>query len=101
MCLKVHAYRCVLEEYAGGFDGYPSSKVGDGHEKDLDTAVQQMLPGNRAKQNAFMKALVQQANPVNLSYPKDIKKADGGTRMANIGKLNSVCRRLITVNRNC
>ena len=93
--------RCELEEYAGGFDGYPSKKVGDGHEKDLDTAVRQMLPGSSSKQNKFMAALVNKANPRNLDFPKDKAIADGGVRKSNIRKLNNACRQLITVKKNC
>ena len=41
--------RCVLDEYAGGFDGYWSTDVGDGHENDIGTAAKQVWPGSYRK----------------------------------------------------
>ena len=89
--------RCSWEEYAGGFDGYPSPEIGDGHEKGMDMAIEQMFPGNRAKQTAFLVAMIGIAQPVDMDFPQDKERADNGERMNNIHKLDAACSQLISI----
>lgn len=88
---------CSWEEYAGGFDGYPSPEIGDGHEKGMDLAIERMFPGDFDKQTSFLQAMIAIAQPIDLDHPQDVARADGGERMRNIGKLNDACSSLITV----
>lgn len=89
--------RCSWQEYAGGFDGFPSGGINDGHEKGMDEAITQMFPGNYEKQTAFLQEMIRIADPVDLDWPDDKAIADGGERMRNIGKLNAACSQLITI----
>ena len=89
--------RCTWEEFAGGFDGYPSKGIDDGHEKGMDEAIKEMFPGDFDKQTAFLRAMIEMADPVNLDHPQDIERADNGERMNNIGKLGAACSSLVTI----
>ena len=89
--------RCSWEEYAGGFDGFPSPAIGDGHEKGMDLAIQRMFPGDHTKQTAFLVAMIAIAQPVDMDFPQDEARADNGGRMSNIHKLNAACSELITI----
>ena len=93
-----HACRCSWEEYAGGFDGFPSPEIGDGHEKGMDMAIQQMWPGDHAKQTKFLQEMIAIAKPVDMDFPEDEARADNGERMNNIRKLNDACSQLIAIN---
>ena len=92
-------YRCSWEEYAGGFDGFPSRKIGDGHEAGMDLAIERMFPGDRAKQTSFLEQMIDIAKPVDLDFDLQSDKdlAEEGVRLDNIGKLNAACSQLITV----
>ena len=89
--------RCTWQEYAGGFDGFPSPEIGDGHEKGMDMTIQQMFPGDHATQTAFLVAMIAEAQPVDLDFPEDEARADNGGRMSNIHKLDAACSSLISV----
>lgn len=104
---------CELAEYAGGFDGYWSVDAGDGHEDGFAAAVKGMLrdkaaavgasvgknqPRN-ARVNKFMQDLRDRTNPLDMDYPRDEAKADGGMRMENIHKASAVCTQMISVRR--
>ena len=71
--------------------------IDDGHEQGMDDAIKEMFPGDRAKQEAFLKAMLQDLDLVNLDHPQDIERADGGVRQANIDKLSASCSNLITI----
>lgn len=88
-------WKCELEEYAGGFDGFPSPEVDDDHEVDLDEAVKKLLPHGKHTQDCFLQKLVEVGQPLDMDYPEDEAKADNGKRMENIGKLNAACTSLL------
>ena len=85
--------------------------AGDGHEDGLARAVAQMLGDKGARiggrvgknnsrnkrVNGFMSKMRSMSKPVDLEYPRDKRKADGGMRMRNINKVSSACTRLIKV----
>lgn len=52
-----------------------------------------------ARVNGFMKKMLSMSNPIDLDYPKDRKRADGGVRKRNIAKVSNACKRLIKVKR--
>lgn len=60
-------------------------------------AIEQMFPGDGAKQTAFLQAMIARANPVDLEHPQDEARADNGERMNNINKLNGACSSLISI----
>ena len=90
-------FRCSWEEYAGGFDGYPSPAIDDGHEKGMDMAIKLMFPGDRTKQTAFLVSMIDIAKPIDMDFPEDEARANNGERMNNIRKLNSACSQLVSV----
>lgn len=86
--------------------------TGDGHEDGFARAIAQMLgekgarigKGNRghkgnSRTNAFLTELRNRANPLDMEYPRDIKKAESGQRMKNIRAIERVCKQMITVKR--
>ena len=68
--------RCVLSEYAGGFDGFWSIDAGDGHEDGFASAVKGMLRDKGARVGAS----AGKQNPVNRrvnSFMEELRiKAD-------------------------
>jgi hypothetical protein len=60
-------------------------------------AIKQMFPGDFSKQTKFLTTMIDIAQPINLDYPQDKARADGGERMRNIGKLNAACSQLVSI----
>lgn len=63
----------------------------------MDDAIKEMFPGDQVKQEAFLKAMLEGANLVNVRRPQDNGRVFGGVRQENIDKLNASCSDLITI----
>lgn len=84
-----------MDEFVGRFDGFWSTKLYDGHEDGIAQAAIQMVGEGSAQQ--FLVDLINIADPLDMDYPEDAAKADGGERMNNIYKANAACEQLIGV----
>lgn len=47
----------------------------------------------------FLKELRNKVKPLDMQYPRDIKKANNGARMKNINRASKICTQMITVKR--